>query len=181
MKPKIPITSCVARAQSGYAGELIDRISPEIHQYIRARVPPHDVDDIMQEVMTKILTDINGLQDHNAFTGWCWKIVANKVRDHWRNKQRRGMDSLPDSTESIKACQDRVTPEQIISDREQSARLHRAMARLPEEEAYAIFLYYWEGQTMDVISREMNRPVGTIKRWLRNARGHLKEWLSEDE
>lgn len=183
MKPKKPsIENYISRAVAGLPGaskELLKRISPEIYQYLRVRVSLHDADDIMQDILMIVFTEIKGLNDARTFNAWCWAVVSNKVRDHWRKKERHHMDSLPEATEGIKACQDHVTPEQIVSDREQSAQLHKAMCRLPDEEAYAVFLYYWEDQPIEVISREMGRPTGTIKRWLSNARGRLKEWLDE--
>lgn len=53
----------------------------------RCHVQPADADDIAQEVLQSVARSIGGFQKQNAtdtFRGWLYRIVQNKVRDHFR-------------------------------------------------------------------------------------------------
>lgn len=53
----------------------------------RCQVQPADADDITQEVLQSVARAISGFQKErpsDTFRGWLYRIVQNKVRDHFR-------------------------------------------------------------------------------------------------
>lgn len=58
----------------------------------RFRVQPADADDIVQEVLQSVSRAIGGFkkeQPGDTFRGWLYRIVQNKVRDHFRRGTRQ--------------------------------------------------------------------------------------------
>ncbi len=77
----------VAAARAGDRaayGRLYDRFAPMVHGLILARVPPGDVDDLVQDVFLQAMRRLSSLRDPRAFPGWLAAIARNRARDHWR-------------------------------------------------------------------------------------------------
>ena len=54
----------------------------------RYRVQPADADDIVQDVLQSVSRGIHGFKKErpgDSFRGWLYRIVQNKVRDHYRD------------------------------------------------------------------------------------------------
>jgi RNA polymerase sigma factor (sigma-70 family) len=73
----------VARAQQGNHGaleQLIRRHQPWIYNIaLRMVMSPHDAEDITQEALIKIITNLAGFRGRSQFRTWAYRIVANHV------------------------------------------------------------------------------------------------------
>ena len=169
------LNQLVAQARQGYTDELIESLRPSLVRYMHSRVPNSDAEDLAHEVIAIVLAKLEQLDDNQAFMGWYLRIAGNAVSGYWRDRRgRRFVESLPNQTDNIPACQDQNTPEDIVLLNEQCAQVRQAVNMLSANEREAVLRHYWAGQGMARIGHEMERPVGTIKRWLHDAREHLK-------
>jgi RNA polymerase sigma-70 factor (ECF subfamily) len=67
-----------------------------VHRWLAKQgLPPHDADDVVQEVMVFVCRDIARFV-HNgrlgAFRAWLRMITANRLRDFWRKQKRAARD-----------------------------------------------------------------------------------------
>jgi len=170
----------VLKARQGQPDELINHLRPVLVRFMRSKVPNTDAEDLAHEVITSVLSKLSQLDEDKKFMGWYMSIAHNVVSGYWRDRRgRRFTESLPGQTDNIAACQDRDTPERIAILAEQDAQVQKAVNALSPNEREAVLRHYWAGQGMAQIGEDMDRPVGTIKRWLHDAREHLKDMLDK--
>ncbi len=74
---------------------LYQQYAPMVHGILLARVPVHEVDDLVQDVFLHALEKLNGLRDAGAFGAWLAMITRNKAYDYHRQK-RPQTDPLSD-------------------------------------------------------------------------------------
>src|SRR5262245_33207198 len=85
------------RAVAAGDREAFARVYAAYARMVRAilfgRVPPRDVDDLVQDVFIAAYTRIHELRDAAAFGGWIAAIARNRATDHLR--QAREHAELP--------------------------------------------------------------------------------------
>ena len=72
---------------------LVDLYTPLVRAWLgRYGVPPHDLDDLSQEVFGAVVRDLPDFR-HNARTGalrsWLRTITVNRLRNYWRDRKTR--------------------------------------------------------------------------------------------
>jgi RNA polymerase sigma factor (sigma-70 family) len=72
---------------------LVDLYTPLLRAWLsRYGVPPHDIDDLTQEVFGAVVRDLPDFR-HNARTGalrsWLRTITVNRLRNYWRGRKSR--------------------------------------------------------------------------------------------
>ena len=68
----------------GAYGTLYERYAPMVHGVLIARVAPGDVDDLLQDVFMKAMTELRDLRDDDHFGGWLAAIARHRAADHHR-------------------------------------------------------------------------------------------------
>jgi RNA polymerase sigma-70 factor (ECF subfamily) len=108
-------------------------------------------------------------------SAWILTIVHRRAVDIVRREQRR----RPDLVEEPDQPDDDATDEAAL-DRDERARVGRALARLAPGERHVLELAYYGGLTQSEIAVELGLPVGTIKSRTFTALSRLRSLL-EDE
>ena len=130
----------------------------------------HDGEDIMQDVFLKAFTRIDTLRDQSRARQWLLKIARRMCIDHFRKS--RTHHSIAEA-ETVPA-----RPEYCD---EHSARVHAAVARLPEAYRDVISLYYLDGCNCAAVARSLGITSAAVRRRLTRARLMLHELLVEDK
>src|SRR5216117_3001090 len=65
-------------------GLLYDRYARMVHGILLARVPPREVDDLVQEVFLLVLRQLHSLRDISRFGAWLSTITRNRANDYYR-------------------------------------------------------------------------------------------------
>jgi len=65
-------------------GRLYDRYARMVHGILLARVPPREVDDLVQEVFLSALRQLHALRDVSRFGPWLGTITRNRANDYFR-------------------------------------------------------------------------------------------------
>jgi RNA polymerase sigma-70 factor (ECF subfamily) len=65
-------------------GELYQRYARMVHGILLSRVPPSEVDDLMQDVFLSALKRLASLRSDDAFGGWLAMIARNQSTDYHR-------------------------------------------------------------------------------------------------
>ena len=73
-----------------------------------------------------------------------------------------------------------MSPEAVVQSRQDSVRVRRALAMLPDEQVMVIKEAYYEERSQGQIAAEADLPLGTVKSRLRLAIQRLRTILDND-
>ena len=127
----------------------------------------HDAEDIVQEVFIRLAKNGNAFQDESHKKAWIIRVTINICRDMNRFTAFRQYQPLEEypyvSTEvGIERCE-----------------LLELIRRLPESKRNAIYLFYYEGMTIEEIAAATGKSAGTVSSDLHRARKMLRLELED--
>ena len=110
-----------------------------------------------------------------AFT-WMATIVRNRCLDQLRKAGREPL-TQEELKEELRPAQGPDTLEQLEG-LEKGRALQRCLQELSQEERESLLLAYWKGMTHTELSLHLDRPLGTVKTWVRRGLEKLKGCLT---
>lgn len=139
--------------------------------YIGRRLPAGEVDDVLQDVLLRIHTNVRYLSDDSRFGPWVYSVARNAVIDRLRKKQpaladASALDAVPspEETESEQALINCVTP---------------FVARLPEAYRHAITLVELRGLSQANAAEVEGISLSGMKSRVQRGRRMLREMFEE--
>jgi RNA polymerase sigma-70 factor (ECF subfamily) len=122
-------------------GKLYNRYARMVHGILLARVPPREVDDLVQEVFLSALRQLHALRDASRFGAWLSTITRNRANDHYRK-------SGPEAalTEPVSENQTEGRTSDPASEQE-AAMIMNVIRTLPEAYREPLILRLVEGMT----------------------------------
>jgi len=135
-------------------------------------------EDIAQNAFVKVAERAHQFDEERPFAPWFFRIVVNDAIK--AAKKQKTMISLDDQSDGPTAklanwlTDPNLKPEQLVEQKETREIILKAMQRLsPEGRAVIVMRYFLEMSEADMVTK-MDRPLSTIKWWLRDARKRLK-------
>ena len=139
--------------------------------YIGRRLPAQDVDDVLQDVLLRIHTNVRFLGDDSRFGPWVYSVARNAVIDRLRKKQPPTIDGAdldavagvdePEHEQALLGC---VTP---------------FVARLPEAYRHAITLVELQGLTQADAAEVAGVSLSGMKSRVQRGRRLLRDMFEE--
>jgi RNA polymerase sigma-70 factor (ECF subfamily) len=130
-------------------------------------------EDLLHDVYLRVW-DRAGTFDpkRGSATGWLLAIARNVALDHCRRQRHQvlGADDRIDPTDGASP----PDPAALADASEAARALQACMERLEPEPRRCLTLAYYEGLTYDELARTLDRPVGTIKSWVRRSLDRLR-------
>jgi RNA polymerase sigma-70 factor (ECF subfamily) len=119
--------------------------------------------DIAAEAFVRLWSRWTSVQDPRGFL---YVVATNLCRDHWRRagRERRAVRAVGESLVPVAA----VDP-----------WLRDLVDRLPEKHRRPVLLHYYADLPVVAVASALNRPVGTVKRHLAEARALLATSIEE--
>lgn len=166
-----------ARRDPEAFGELYSRHVDPIFSYIFHRVRNRvDAEDLTAVVFSRALAALPDFDWRNVpFRAWLYRIAGNLVADYWR----RGRERSP-LDEALGVPDPGPSPAEAAEAGELRARLHAAIARLPDPQQEAIVLHFAQGLTYRQIAQVIGRSEGAAKQLVHRALVALRAALEED-
>ncbi|MBC7248756.1 MAG: RNA polymerase sigma factor [Anaerolineae bacterium] len=162
----------ITRAQDGDRiafATLVREHSTRLYRIAFALLGNHaDAEDVVQEAFIAAYRSLRGLKKRTSFEFWLNSIVVNRARDLLR-KRKRDRELVSQMAENMES----------LAERERFSDLYEAIGSLPCVYRLVILLYYGEGYNTGEIARSLDRPAGTVRRMLSEARQMLREYLKE--
>ena len=154
-------------------GLLYDRYARMVHGILLCRVPPREVDDLVQEVFLLALRKLDSLRDLSRFAAWLSTITRNRANDYYRDASRVERPMEPVEEEKAQSrSNDHVA--------EQGAAMTLAVLRtLPETYREPLMLRLVEGMTGPEIAARMGLTHGSVRVNLHRGMQMLREKLAE--
>jgi len=168
--------SLVSAARAGDRaafGHLYDRYARMVHGILLARVPPREVDDLVQEVFLLALRKLHSLRDISRFGAWLGTITRNRANDYFRK-------SIPG--ESVTEPVDKNDAESRSNDHvaeQQAAMILTVVRALPEPYREPLILRLVEGMTGPEIAARTGLTHGSVRVNLCRGMQLLREKLAE--
>lgn len=146
---------------------LVLRHGPLVWSICRRLTP--EPEDAYQAVWEKALRALERFDPDGpaTFSTWLASVTHRHLVDEHRRRVVRGVAVEPDHL---------VAPERGECSTD-VARLEAAVGQLPEGLRRVVVLHHLHGVPLDVIAREEDVPVGTVKSRLHRARAHLAQAL----
>ncbi len=134
--------------------------------------------DLAEEVLQEVYIRVwQRAADYDPSIGspitWLVSIARNRALDEIKRKPMRSLEELPGALE-IPSDDDPVADHER---KEEKLRLEACLDRLEPEKSEIVRLAYHIGMTRQEIAGRINRPVSTVKTWLRRSLAELKSCL----
>ena len=117
-------------------------------------------EEVAQDVFLQLYRHLEKLESADGIVFWLRRVTSNRCIDEARRRQRRPEVSLESAPEPATA---------IESDEQESQRLQRLVASLPEKARMVVVLRYQEGLEPAEIANLLDVPLNTIKSQLQRA------------
>lgn len=134
----------------------------DLIRYASMLVGPTEAEDVLSTVVLRVL-ERRSLVDLDNARAYLFRAITNEARGiARREKKGRNLAAPPSGSDGI--------PE---TDYDVAA----ALRTLPPRQLAAVYLVYWEDQTVRNAARTLGTSAGTVKRYLHLARRKLKELI----
>jgi len=179
MKNDKELINLIQQAIHGDATALMERCLPYIRKLLRSHIPAQDLDDVVQDVLHKVLRRLNQLSNnHDKFKNWISVLSRNTANDYWRGKYRQLTEDIPKLTEDLETCPVTKSSEQLAIQSEEILGLDCALKNLSPNKETVMRMYYFDGIPTAAIAKKLNQNENTIRRWMMESRTELKKMLS---
>ena len=135
--------------------------------------------DVLQEGFVKIWHHAAEFDPGKAKAmTWMGTIMRNQAIDLIRRSASR--PRLNDPVEELHWLADEADgPQEQVDQARQDDKLHTCLEQLQGDQRKAMILAYFHGLTHEELADHMQKPLGTIKSWLRRGLLRLKKCLDE--
>jgi RNA polymerase sigma-70 factor, ECF subfamily len=159
------------------AAQLFDALFEQhrrvLHAYLVGQVGVENAEDALQETFVRVWRNIEKVRtvpvERRRF--WLVAVARNLALDFHRKRVVRDRLELSTAPHPVE------NPAQIAITRDLATRLDHAIGCLPETLRTVLTLHLMGGLTSVEVGQLLNRPVGTVRYQLSQARKRLTEAL----
>jgi RNA polymerase sigma-70 factor (ECF subfamily) len=153
-------------------GGLYARYARMVHGILLTRIPPNDVDDLVQDVFLRALPRLGDLRDVSRFGPWLAAITRNRANDYYR--QNRAVAAV---TESLSEDEEDLPASCTVPDAE--AAILTLVRSLSEAYREPLILRLVEGMTGPEIAARTGLTPGSVRVNLHRGMQQLREKLNQ--
>lgn len=156
-----------ARGDADSFNQLITRWERPIYALAyRVIGREEDARDVCQETFLRAFRGIAAFKGQAKFSSWLYRIALNLCRDWIRRERRTPVVQAPDGVDLTELVSERgpaESVEDLVSRRDMSRLVARAMLALSEEQRTAVVLKEYQGLTFQEIADLQGCPLSTVK------------------
>jgi RNA polymerase sigma factor (sigma-70 family) len=155
--------------------EVVTREQSRLRDFIRRRVgDPADVDDVLQDVFSRLVEANRLLMPIEHVTGWLFTVARNRITDLFRSSRDEDDADLDELLAS-----DETEPDVLFTRRSVIDELEAALAELPDEQRAVFIAHELEGRSFKSLAEESGVGINTLLSRKRYAVLRLRERLKE--
>jgi RNA polymerase sigma-70 factor (ECF subfamily) len=137
-------------------------------------------EDATASAFVKVVERIDQFDETRPFAPWFFRIVVNDALK-LANRQKRSvsLEDLDDSTTKLAKwlTDPMLQPEQLLEEKQTRQNILKAIESLPSGQRAVIVMRYYLDMSEADMSSKMERPLSSIKWWLRDARKRLHDLM----
>lgn len=163
---------------------ILAAYGPRLYGYfVRATRSHHNAEDMLGDMMLKLVRVIKKYDDRGKFEQWLFRIAANMVRDRIRHIKVRPKIS------SLSAGQNGRNPGAYLRanipspdagsiNTETTSQLHDALEKLDDTTRQMILMRHFGNLTFKEIAGDMDCPIGTVLAKVHRGLKRLREVMA---
>lgn len=166
------LRATIASAQAGdpeaYQA-ILDAYGPRLYGYFyRATRRHHDAEDLLGEIMLRLVKQLKRYDDRGRFEPWLFRIAANMVRDRIRRRKSKPPPvSLSAENEAGQSRAQRLEGHEAPVDEpllhaEASEEVRQALDDLDEKTREMILLRFFGEMSFKELAEHFDCPLGTV-------------------
>jgi len=146
---EVTLVRDVLAGETDQYARLYDMYAPLVHGVLLARVPRHEVDDLVQDIFLHALRKLHTLREAKSFGPWIAMIARNRAMDHHRSSRE-----TVEVTEQIAVAK---TPNKSAGE------VLDLIRGLPEAYRETLVLRFVEGMTGPEIASRTGLTPGSVR------------------
>ncbi|MCB0715043.1 MAG: RNA polymerase sigma factor [Chitinophagaceae bacterium] len=145
-----------------------------------------DAEDVAQDVFIKVYKSIHSFKGDSKLATWMYRIATTRSLDLLRSRKSKKRFGLMqrlfgDGNEQLFEIPDFHHPGIALDQKENAAKLFKAIAQLPENQKTAFTLHKLEDLSYQEVSDAMETSVSAVESLLHRAKQNLRKILEKDE
>ena len=166
--------------------DIYAELQPKIHHYLSRLLGDQEVEDVVQEVFTKVSRGLDSFNGQSKLSTWVYRIATNTAIDKLRSPAHRyasDRTSLEDSAgvehSTSRIAQTETSIDQKVIRKEMSECVREYVDRLPPDHRTVLVLSELEGFKNREIADILQITLENVKIRLHRARASLKKELDD--
>lgn len=152
--------------------QIIYSIKNDLYRIAKSKLNnEEDINDVLQDTILDIYSNINQLKDHSLYKTWVIKILINNCNNKLREKYK--YNSIF-SLDSIDDCENLVSDEDSFNCLYSDMNYESIIECLSEKEKMVFTLFYQENFTIKEISFLLEINDNTVKSILKRGKEKIK-------
>lgn len=144
-----------------------------------------DAEDVAQEVFIRVFRAIHSFKGESKLSTWIYRITTSCALDLIRSRKSKKRFAFlqrlfGENNEPIYEVPDFNHPGIALDQKENAARLFKAIDQLPENQKVAFTLHKLEDLSYQEISDVMQTSVSAVESLMHRAKQNLKKILEKD-
>ena len=166
----------VAKRDSQAFARLYKLTQAKLHGVVARIVSRGDASgELLQESFVKIWEKAADYDpEKGSPIAWMATIARNRALDEVRRVRPVSLEDMP---EGFEPSAEQIDPLGVRDRSEQLAALTNCLKSLDEEKREAVMLAYSRGYSREALARRFDKPVPTVKTWLRRSLLQLRDCL----
>jgi RNA polymerase sigma-70 factor, ECF subfamily len=151
---------------------LLRSVQAPIHRYVARLVGATDADDVVQDVLVAIASNVVWLLEAGLFRAWAFRIASRAAFSHLRRVRRRGIEDTADLVLASLAAPEPPPDNELL------AELLDGDVLSPASRAVLV-LHFQEEMELAEVAAVLEIPLGTAKSRLAYGLKTLRRYLEE--
>lgn len=179
--PLRPWLAAVGRGDREAFAVLYGQTSAQLFAVLLRMLRRRDIaQEVLHDVYVKVWERATSYDPAlGTATSWLVAVARHAALDRLR-RGRREAPFDPEAPEIAEMAAADADPSALAFASAEAAALRACLDELEQEPRRGILLAYWEGLTHEEVARRLDRPVGTVKSWIRRGLLRLRRCLGED-